>query len=102
DQWLETGKTIDYSIGKIKKKKGSVYEITFKRKGSMQMPVDFTIIDKNDSAHHYSIPNTWFQKPTGANTLPRWIGWGPKLKTTYTATVTIKEKIKNIIIDPSY
>ncbi|MBI2722653.1 MAG: M1 family metallopeptidase [Bacteroidetes bacterium] len=102
DQWLETSKTIDYSIGKIKRKKNDVYEITFKRKGSMQMPIDFVVIDKNDSARHYYIPNTWFEKPTKATTLPRWIGWGPKLKPTYTATLNIGTKIKNVIIDPSY
>lgn len=102
DQWLETSKTIDYKIGRIKRHKNDVYEITFKRKGSMQMPIDFVVIDKNDSARHYYIPNTWFVKPTGANVLPRWIGWGPKLKTTYTATVNIGTGIKNVVIDPSY
>lgn len=102
DQWLETSKVIDYKIGRIKKKKGGLWEITFKRKGSMQMPIDFVVIDKNDSARHYYIPNTWFEKTTGATTLPRWIGWGPKLKTTYTATLAINSKIKNVIIDPSY
>ena len=102
DQWLETTKTIDYKIGRIKRKKNNVYEITFKRKGSMQMPIDFVVIDVNDSARHYYIPNTWFEKPTGATTLPRWIGWGPKLKTSYTATLNIGTKIKNVVIDPSY
>jgi len=102
DQWLETSKTIDYKIGRIKNKGKGNYEITFKRKGSMQMPIDFVVIDKNDSARHYYIPNTWFEKPTKANTLPRWIGWGPKLKTTYTASVQINNGIKNVIIDPSY
>jgi len=102
DQWLETTKTIDYKIGRIKKKKKGIYEITFKRKGTMQMPIDFTVIDKNDSAHHYYIPNTWFEKPTRANSLPRWIGWGPKLKPTYTATINVGSKLKNVIIDPSY
>lgn len=102
DQWLETTKTIDYSVSRIKRKKDHVYEITFKRKGGMQMPIDFVVIDKNDSARHYYIPNTWFEKPTSATTLPRWIGWGPKLKTTYTATLNIGESVKNVIIDPSY
>ncbi len=102
DEWLETTKTIDYKIGRIKKKKKGIYEITFKRIGSMQMPIDFTVIDRNDSAMHYQIPNTWFDKPTWAKPLPRWIGWGPKLKTTYTATVNVGSKIQNVIIDPSY
>lgn len=102
DEWLDTTKTIDYKIGKIRRKKGDIYEITFKRKGSMQMPIDFVVIDINDSARHYYIPNTWFEKPTGALTLPRWIGWGPKLEPTYTATLNIGTKIKNVIIDPSF
>lgn len=102
DQWLETTKVIDYKIGRIKREKFGVYEITFKRKGSMQMPIDFVVIDKHDSARHYYIPNTWFEKPTGATTLPRWIGWGPNLKTTYTATLDIGTTLKNVVIDPSY
>lgn len=104
DQWLETTKKIDYKISSVKRKKDGSYLITFKRKGDMQMPIDFTIIDKNDSAYHYHIPNTWFVKPTSAQILPRWIGWGPKLKPAYTATVHIGQKntIKQIIIDPSY
>ncbi len=102
DQWLETSKTIDYKISRVKHKKNNVYEITFKRKGSMQMPIDFAVVDKNDSARLYYIPNTWFIKPSTATTLPRWIGWGPKLKTTYTATLNIGVPIKNVIIDPSH
>jgi hypothetical protein len=101
DEWMETAKTIDYKIGKIKRKSKGIYEIKFKRKGSMQMPLDFVVIDKNDSARHYHIPNTWFTKPTQSNILPKWIGWGPKLKTTYTATLNINAKIKNVLIDPS-
>lgn len=101
DQWLETTKTIDYKIGRVKKGKAkNEYKITFKRKGSMQMPIDFTVLDKNDSAYHYSIPNTWFEKPVRSNVLPRWIGWG-KVKPTYEATVQLNGKLKNVIIDPT-
>ena len=101
DQWLETTKKIDYKIGRIKKgsKKGE-YHITFKRKGDMQMPIDFAVIDKNDSAYLYHIPNTWFEKPVKSNVLPRWIGWG-KVKPTYVATVQLSDKLSNVIIDPS-
>lgn len=102
DQWLETTEVIDYKIGRIKRKKNDVYEITFRRKGDMQMPIDFVVIDNNDSARHYHIPNTWFRKPTGATVLPRWTGWGPKLRPTYTATLNIGAKIKNVVIDPSF
>ncbi len=104
DQWLETTKTIDYKIARVKRTGNGTYKLTIKRKREMQMPIDFTIIDKNDSAIHYHIPNTWFVKPTKANILPRWIGWGNKLKTTYTATINIGQgnRIKQAIIDPSY
>lgn len=102
DQWLETTKVIDYKVGRVKRRAGNTYEITFKRKGSMQMPIDFVVIDANDSASHFHIPNTWFEKPTQAKTLPRWIGWGPKLKSTYTASINVGSKLKNVIIDPSY
>lgn len=102
DEWMETTKKIDYKIGRVRKgKTKGDYLITFKRKGGMQMPVDFTVIDKNDSAYHYSIPNTWFEKPVRANVLPRWIGWGPKVKPTYVAKVHVSGKLKNVIIDPS-
>ncbi|HQQ94615.1 MAG TPA: M1 family metallopeptidase [Bacteroidia bacterium] len=102
DEWLETSKVIDYKIAGVKRRKGGVYEVRFKRLGGMQMPLDFAVIDKNDSARHYYIPNTWFVKPTQATTLPRWIGWGPKLKPVYTATLNLNSKLKNVIIDPSY
>ncbi len=102
DQWLETTKVIDYKIGKIKKRKNSIYEITFERLGGMQMPIDFVVINNDDSASHYHIPNTWFEKPTSATTLPRWIGWGPKVKPVYTATVQVSGGLKNVVIDPSY
>jgi hypothetical protein len=101
DQWLETTKKIDYKIGRVKrgKHKGE-YLIKFKRKGDMQMPIDFAVIDKNDSAYLYHIPNTWFEKPVKTNVLPRWIGWG-KVKPTYVAKVQLNSKLKNVIIDPS-
>lgn len=101
DQWLETTKKIDYKVGRIKKgKEKGEYLIKFKRKGEMQMPIDFTVLDKTDSAYHYSIPNNWFEKPVRSHVLPRWIGWG-KVKPTYTAKVKISGKLKNVIIDPS-
>ncbi|MBN8703370.1 MAG: M1 family peptidase [Bacteroidetes bacterium] len=101
DQWLETSKTIDYSIKRVKKiKNTNNYAITFKRIGRMQMPLDFRVIGKDSSVKDYYIPNTWFEKKTTATTLPRWIGWD-KLKSTYTATITAPDKIKNVIIDPS-
>jgi hypothetical protein len=147
DQWMETTKTIDYKVGKIRRQttddrqqkkesqlsplEGGVRKqsaeagdekqslITFKRKGEMQMPLDFTVVLKNGDSLNYHIPNTWFEKPNsppfqggagGDNSLskgelegavlPRWIGW-QKLQPTYTATIAVNDKIKDVIIDPS-
>jgi aminopeptidase N len=115
DQWMETTKTIDYKVGKVKSKSKSsdlidmgrdlscsLYNanITFKRKGEMQMPIDFAVVLKNNDTLQYHISNTWFEKQTTATILPRWIGW-QKLQPTYTATIQTSAKIKDVIIDPN-
>lgn len=101
DQWFETTKVIDYKIKDIDKgKTDGEYEITFRRKGSMQMPLDFSVRTKNDSIYNFHIPNGWFVKKTNATVLPRWIGWG-KLKPEYTAAVKVPGKIKEVVIDTS-
>lgn len=114
DQWVETTKTIDYSLECVKKAKyeaillnpphGSyqTYNITFKRKGEMQMPLDFTIKTK-DSAFKFLIPNTYYAKKFDGTVLPTWKGWS-LLNQTYTAKVYLPSnaKIKDIVIDPSY
>jgi len=101
DQWLETTKSIDYGIGRIRRIKGTdSFDIRFRRKGSMQMPLDVTIVDKNGGRQHYYIPNTWYEKSTDALTLPRWIGWG-KLNKQYTARVKVPAGIQHVIIDTS-
>jgi len=101
DQWMETTKVIDYAVHCIKKgKEKDQYILQFKRKGDMQMPLDFQIISNNDSISNYHIPNTWFVKKTQATILPKWYGWG-NLAPTYEATVTIPGGIYNVIIDPS-
>lgn len=100
DEWIETSKTIDYSVKSVKKgKEKGQYKITFKRYG-MQMPIDFTVIAKNDSLYHFHIPNTWFVKETKATVLPRWIGWD-KVKPEYTAIVNIPSGVADVIIDSS-
>ena len=99
DQWLETSKTIDYKVEKVKSLGHSEYEITIKRKG-MQMPIDFTVIYNDSLTKEYHIPNTWFTKKTNATILPRWIGWD-KVKPYYEARVQIPGKINNVIIDNS-
>jgi Peptidase family M1 domain len=100
DEWMETSKTIDYAVKCIKKgKEKGEYKITFKRKG-MQMPLDFAVLDKNDSVYNYHIPNNWFVKNTSATVLPRWIGWD-NVKKEYTATVKLNDKLKDVILDTS-
>ncbi|MBA3706578.1 MAG: M1 family peptidase, partial [Bacteroidetes bacterium] len=100
DEWMETSKTIDYTLKAVKPGDAEgEFKITFKRKG-MQMPIDFAVVGNNDSIYTYHIPNNWFVKETKAIVLPRWIGWD-KVKPEYTATVIAPGGIANVIIDPS-
>jgi hypothetical protein len=103
DQWLETTKSIDYGIKRIRKAKSAKdsVDITFVRKGSMQMPLDFTIVDKTGTSSSFHIPNNWFEKHTDATILPRWIGWG-KLNKQHTVRVPAINGVKRVIIDTTY
>ncbi len=102
DQWMETTKRTDYAVWSVNKNKGDSIEIEFLRKGSMQMPLDFTVITKDSTVLRYHIPNTYFTKKTDATVLPVWKGWGV-LNVTYTAKIALPagKKLKNVIIDPS-
>jgi hypothetical protein len=102
DQWLTTSETIDYKVGCVQKGDSTgTYDITFKRKGKMQMPIDFTVYGNDGKAQNYYIPNTWFEKETDAKVLPRWIGWD-NIRKEYVATVTCPSGIKNVVIDTTY
>jgi len=102
DEWLNTSKTADYGIGRIKKgKEKDQYIITFKREGDMQMPIDFTVTGNDYKVYSYYIPNSWFEKKTNAIILPRWIGWG-KVEPTYSAVVTVPNGIKKVEIDTTH
>lgn len=99
DQWFETTKSIDYGIKSIKQgKEKDEYLITFERKGEMQMPIDFTVYNRNDSALNFHIPNTWFIKETDAQVLDKWMGLG-NVQPTYTAKVIIPDGILDVVID---
>jgi hypothetical protein len=106
DEWMETTKYIDYSIEKVKKKKEKTsdqkeYEITFRRLGRMQMPIDFTVATKDNKTYKYHIPNTWFVKDSvHQKVLPKWYGWD-LLHPTYTATITLPSPIQTVDIDPT-
>lgn len=102
DQWLETTKTIDYSVNRVTRlDKEDNYEIVLERKGSMQMPIDLQVIDKEGRTYNYYIPNTYFLKHTKAGILPRWTGWAV-LNPFYEVQVQIPGGISDVIIDPSY
>lgn len=103
DQWLETTKNINYAIEKVRfvgldSLKQRKYNIIFRRKGRMQMPIDFTVLTDSGKRFNYHIPNNWFIKKTDATILPKWYGWD-LLNRTYKAKITLKSPIKNIIID---
>ncbi|MEZ5013172.1 MAG: M1 family metallopeptidase [Chitinophagales bacterium] len=126
DQWIETTKHIDYSIQKVDKT-GTTdldgqtlyqYDVTFERKGQMQMPIDFIVVNEHNDTLRYYIPNTWFNKYENAAddmpqgrldrtyfeqviSLPKWFGWD-LLNPTYTAQITTTAPIEKVQIDPSY
>jgi len=101
DEWFETTKTLDYGIGRIKKTGGDDFEIKFKRRGEMQMPLDFTVTAKDGKKYDFYVPNTWYEKHTDAAILPKWYGWG-KMNPTYTAKVRIPSGIRSVQIDTSW
>lgn len=102
DQWMETTKTIDYGITGIRKGKGQDnFNIRFRRRGQMHMPVDFTVTAKDGKQYSYTIPNTWFAKSSDNTVLPKWYGWG-KMNEKYTANVIVPSGIRSVQIDTSY
>jgi Peptidase family M1 domain len=102
DEWFETTKTLDYGIGGIHRIHGTdSVAISFRRKGEMQMPIDFTVTDKSGGTQSYYIPNTWFEKQTTATVLPKWYGWG-KMYEDYTAHIYAPGGVKRVQIDTTY
>ena len=101
DEWLETDKRIDYGVKSVRQTGDSAFEITFRRKERMQMPLDFTLIEKNGTRKEYHIPNRDFVKRTDATVLPKWFGWD-KLNPDYTAVVNSPSGIEDVIIDESH
>lgn len=99
DQWIETDKTIDYAVARVRHRhRDGGQEIVLRRKGGQQMPIDLRVTAKDGRAYDFHIPNTWFVKRTPATVLPRWIGFG-ELRRTYTARVDIPTGIAQVSID---
>ncbi len=102
DQWISSDKRIDYAVKRVKHRgRDSGQEIRFRRKGSMQMPLDFTVVARDGSRHDFHIPNTWFVKDTRAKVLPRWIGFD-ELERDHIARVDIPSGIADVLIDTTY
>ncbi len=102
DEWIETTKTIDYSIQNARplKDKKDTWAIDFRRNGLSQMPVDFTVTSRTGEQRSYTIPNTWFSKE-GTTPLKKWWGWS-KIQPDYTAEVVVPGGIRYVQIDTSY
>lgn len=99
DQWIDTGKRIDYAVAGVKRRtrdEGQV--IHLRREGSLQMPIDLRVTGRDGREYDYHIPNTWFTKKTDATVLPRWIGWDD-LQRDYRAAVNIPSGIAEVRID---
>ncbi|MEO6830913.1 MAG: M1 family metallopeptidase [Chitinophagaceae bacterium] len=103
DEWLETTKSIDYSIDNVKRVKSvpKTWDVSFSREGKSQMPIDFTVTGKDGSKQSYYIPNTWFSKETDAIKLGKWYGWS-KINPRYTARVEVPSGLRSVQIDTSY
>ncbi|MEX2595511.1 MAG: M1 family metallopeptidase [Salibacteraceae bacterium] len=99
DQWLESDASIDYKVDYLRKKKNGRYELSLSRRG-MQMPIDFSLIDKKGEEHKYHIPNSYFVKDTEANVLPKWYGWGD-FNSNYKVELDFEGEVDQLKIDPS-
>ena len=101
DAFMTTSKTIDYAVKSVEKEDSAgKYAVTFKREGSISMPLSFTAYLKDGTSKTYTIPNTYFLKPDVSIKLPRWYGWD-RLNQTYTAHISTGQRIKEIRIDTS-
>ena len=102
DQWIETDKRTDYAVVGVKRRgRDAGQVIRFRRKGSMQMPIDFTVVARDGGRHDFHIPNTWFVKRTAAKVLPRWTGFD-ELQREHSVLVDIPSGIADVLIDTSY
>ena len=99
--WINTTKTIDYAIKNIKYEANST-TITLENKGSIPMPIDFSILTKDKKVVNYQIPmsmtHVWKSKDIYGdfNTLDYW-KWTQK---EYTFTIPYnKSQISALGID---
>lgn len=105
DLWVGTTQHIDYSIEELDKEKKGRTTIVLNRVGSLPMPLDIKVVDKDGNISWFYIPVGMMrgEKPAdkgqeGRKILADWEWTNP----TYRITLDIKKKkIQSIEIDPS-
>ncbi len=103
EYWINSTKTIDYSIGSIDLVDNKT-TITVKRLGKMPMPLDILVTFKDGTQELHYIPlNLMFGAKPAENNIPRvihdeWLWTHPEYEFTTTRKVY---EIKSIEIDPS-
>lgn len=86
--WINTTKTIDYAVKEVKHD-GNSTTVTLENKGGVPMPIDFSVLTKDNKVVNYQIPlnmtHTWKSKDIyGSFTTLRYWPWTQK---EYTFTV---------------
>jgi aminopeptidase N len=105
DLWVGTTQHIDYSIEELDREKKGRTTIVLNRVGSLPMPLDIKVVDKDGNVNWFYIPVGLMrgEKPAdkgqeGRTILADWEWTSP----TYSFTLDIKkQKIESIGIDPS-
>lgn len=99
--WINTTKTIDYSVKAVKYDTDST-TITLENKGQVPMPIDFSILKKDGSVVNYQIPlnmtHTWKTKDIYGDF--QTLGYWPWTQKEYTFTIPYsKSQISALGID---
>lgn len=99
--WINTTKTIDYSVKVVKYDTDST-TITLENKGQVPMPIDFSILKKDGSVVNYQIPlnmtRTWKTKDIYGDF--QTLGYWPWTQKEYTFTIPYsKSQISALGID---
>lgn len=86
--WINTTKTIDYAVKEVKHD-GNSTTVTLENKGGVPMPIDFSVLTKDNKVVNYQIPlnmtHTWKSKDIyGSFTTLKYWPWTQK---EYTFTV---------------
>ena len=104
EYFVQTTKTINYSIAAVSKKEKKTTEIKLTRDNLMPMPVDLVITEGNGDKTYITIPLQMMRgskKKDGNMTFETYPDW-PWTNKEYTLEVPIKAKnIESVIIDPT-